>query len=191
MKEIKSNQELQDILTHDKKTYLLLWKRGSDQSDCAFRGLKKATEKFPELTILAADVSIVRDIHPAYGITSVPILLLFTGKTLKNVYKGCHDEGYFSSILEEAAFQAKIQASGKPSKNVIVYTTPTCSWCNTLKQWLRKNLVAYSEIDVSMDETAARELVRRSGQQGVPQTEINGQIVVGFDQARLKQLLEL
>jgi len=72
---------------------------------------------------------------------------------------------------------------------VTVYTTPTCSWCNALKSWLRKNRIAFREVDVSRDERMAQELVRKSGQMGVPQTEIDGQIVVGFNQARLKELL--
>jgi glutaredoxin-like YruB-family protein len=72
-----------------------------------------------------------------------------------------------------------------------VYSTPTCSWCNTLKTWLRKNNIPFTDVDVSRDQRAAEELTRRTGQQGVPQTEINGQIVVGFNQPRLKELLEL
>ncbi len=46
-------------------------------------------------------------------------------------------------------------------------------------------------MDISRDEKAAQNLVRRSGQQGVPQTDINGRIVVGFDQAKLDELLEI
>jgi len=46
-------------------------------------------------------------------------------------------------------------------------------------------------VDVSREQNAAEVLVRRSGQQGVPQTDINGQIVVGFNQQRLKELLEI
>jgi glutaredoxin-like YruB-family protein len=76
-------------------------------------------------------------------------------------------------------------------KRVTVYSTPTCSWCNTLKAWLQKNNIRYSDVDVSRDQNAAEALVRRTGQQGVPQTDINGQIVVGFNQQRLKELLEI
>ena len=47
----------------------------------------------------------------------------------------------------------------------------------------------FREVDISRDERAAQELVRRSGQMGVPQTDIDGRIVVGFDKARLDELL--
>jgi glutaredoxin len=51
--------------------------------------------------------------------------------------------------------------------------------------------VRYSDIDVSRDQKIAEDLVKRSGQQGVPQTDINGQIIVGFDQKRIDTLLGL
>jgi glutaredoxin-like YruB-family protein len=191
MKTITSLSELRDILDQHRKVYLLLWKQGSEQSECAFKAYSEASAKHPEMMAMAADVSVVNDIHPAFGINSAPSLLQFEDKELKNVWKGCHQENFFGAMFEEAVYQAKIRESGKPSKSVTVYSTPTCSWCNTLKQWLRKNHIPYSEIDVSRDERAAQELVRRSGQQGVPQTEINGQIVVGFDQTKLRQLLEI
>ena len=77
----------------------------------------------------------------------------------------------------------------KPQKNVTVYTTPTCTWCGTIKTYLRKNGIRFREVDVSVDQAAAEAMVRKSGQQGVPQTDIEGQIVVGFDKAKINRLL--
>jgi len=74
---------------------------------------------------------------------------------------------------------------------VKVYTTPACHWCHTLKDFLKNNNVEYTEIDVSRDRAAAREMIERSGQMGVPVSEINGQIVVGFDEERIKKLLDI
>jgi glutaredoxin-like YruB-family protein len=76
-------------------------------------------------------------------------------------------------------------------KNVTVYTTPTCSWCHTLKAYLQKNSIPFTDVDVSRDYRAAGELFLRTGQQGVPQTDIDGQIVIGFNQPRLNELLEI
>jgi len=173
------------------KCYILLWKSGSEQSECAISHLRAASAEHPLITVGTVNVAEVKDVHGTYGITSVPSMLVFEGEKLQNVIKGCHEESFFKAMLEEAVYQASVKEEGKPSKNVTIYTSPTCSWCGTLKQWLRKNHVHYHEIDVSRDEEAARDLVRRSGQQGVPQTDINGQIVVGFDQTKLKQLLEI
>lgn len=74
---------------------------------------------------------------------------------------------------------------------VKVYTTPACSYCQTLKEFLRENKVEFTEIDVSKDQQAAEELIRRSGQMSVPVTEIDGQMIVGFDREKLVDLLKL
>ncbi|MEZ4999996.1 MAG: glutaredoxin domain-containing protein [Bacteroidales bacterium] len=82
-------------------------------------------------------------------------------------------------------------AESSPQKRVTVYSTPTCSWCNTLKTYLKDNHIIFRDIDVSTDQKAAAEMVRRSGQQGVPQTDINGTMIVGFDRARIDRMLEI
>ena len=58
-----------------------------------------------------------------------------------------------------------------------------------LNLYLKQHKVRYTDIDVSCDQRTADELVKRSGQMGVPQTDINGEIVVGFNKARINELL--
>ena len=85
-----------------------------------------------------------------------------------------------------------VMADGtKKTRQVTVFTTPTCSWCTTLKTYLNEHQVSYREVNVASDTAQAEAMVRKSGQQGVPQTEINGQMIVGFDKARINQLLEI
>jgi len=74
---------------------------------------------------------------------------------------------------------------------VLVFTTPTCSWCTRVKAYLRQQHVSFREIDVTKDEKAARDLVRRTGQMGVPVVEIDGRPVVGFDKPQIDRLLGL
>ncbi|MCS7216919.1 MAG: glutaredoxin domain-containing protein [Candidatus Bipolaricaulaceae bacterium] len=74
---------------------------------------------------------------------------------------------------------------------VIVYTTPTCPWCQMVKRYLEARGIPYTEVDVSQNYQAALEMVRKSGQTGVPVVEIDGEIVVGFDRERIDQLLGL
>jgi glutaredoxin-like YruB-family protein len=74
---------------------------------------------------------------------------------------------------------------------VIVFSTPNCPYCNMAKRYLRERGIRFRDVDVSRDPAAARDMVRRSGQQGVPVIEINGKIVVGFDRAKINQLLGL
>jgi glutaredoxin-like YruB-family protein len=73
--------------------------------------------------------------------------------------------------------------------NVIVYTSPTCAYCTMVKEFLSQRAISFEERDVSLNSSYAQELVRNTGQMGVPVTIINGQIVVGFDRGRLEQLI--
>ncbi len=73
--------------------------------------------------------------------------------------------------------------------NVTVYSTPTCPYCHQVKAYLSQRGVEFTEYDVSVDRTAAKEMIRKSGQMGVPVITIDDQVVVGFDRARLEQLL--
>lgn len=74
---------------------------------------------------------------------------------------------------------------------VIVFSTPTCSYCNAVKSYFRQKGVKFRDVDVSRDPAAARDMVRRSGQQGVPVIDIGGKIVVGFDRPKIDSLLKL
>jgi len=75
--------------------------------------------------------------------------------------------------------------------DIKVYTTPVCPYCVLVKNFLKQNGVAFREIDVSKDKTRAAEMIRKSGQGGVPVTEIDGNIVIGYDVKKLKELLRL
>ncbi len=175
---------------HD-RVALLLYKATIESSECALKNIQSADTPKNSTEIFVADVSRVRDIHPEYKINSVPTLLIFEKGKLLNVVKGCHESMFFKALLKKDFTVSVPSGETKKLKQVTVYSTPTCSWCNTLKSWLKRNNISFRDVDISRDEKAAQDLVRRSGQQGVPQTEINGQIVVGFDQARLKSLLEI
>lgn len=73
---------------------------------------------------------------------------------------------------------------------VIVYSTPTCPYCNMAKQYLKSKNVQFEDIDVSRDYNRAMEMVRKSGQTGVPVIDFNGEIIIGFDRSRLDKLIK-
>jgi len=75
------------------------------------------------------------------------------------------------------------------AKNVKVYSTPTCPWCIRVKQFLKDNNIAFEDYDVGSDRLKADEMVKKSGQMAVPVLDIEGEIVVGFDREKIKQLL--
>ncbi len=74
---------------------------------------------------------------------------------------------------------------------IIVYSTVTWPWCTRVKDYLDSKDISYTEYDVGKDYNKAVEMVNKSGQQGVPVLDIGGQIVVGFDQGRIDELLNL
>ena len=74
-------------------------------------------------------------------------------------------------------------------KKIFVYSTPTCPHCIRLKEFLKENNIVFDSIDVSADKSKADEMVKRSGQMGVPVIDIDGEIIVGFDEGAIKQKL--
>ncbi len=72
---------------------------------------------------------------------------------------------------------------------IIVYSTPTCPYCNLVKDYLKQKGVKFEEKDVSKDREAAREMIKKSGEMGVPQIEIDGKIIVGFNRDAIDEEL--
>jgi glutaredoxin 3 len=74
---------------------------------------------------------------------------------------------------------------------VTVYSTPTCSWCQIAKEHLKTNNISFEDVDVATDMARAKEMVEKSGQYGVPVIDIDGELIIGFDRARIDSLLEI
>lgn len=83
------------------------------------------------------------------------------------------------------------QEKKRRQPRVVVFSTPTCPHCRNAKRYLRQRGVRFTDVDVSRDPRAARDMVRISGQQGVPVITINGRPIVGFDRAKIDRLLGL
>ena len=75
--------------------------------------------------------------------------------------------------------------------DVKIYTTPSCVYCRMAKELFKKNNIEYQELDVAKDLKAREEMVKKTGQLGVPVIDIDGEIVIGFDEERLKKLLDI
>lgn len=69
--------------------------------------------------------------------------------------------------------------------NITVYTTTRCPYCNMLKEFFDQNNITYQEVNVENDPNMMQKVVEATGQMGVPQTEIDGQWVIGFDPERI------
>ena len=74
-------------------------------------------------------------------------------------------------------------------KTVRVYSTPTCPYCRTAKKFLAENGIQFQDLDVSKNKEALHEMIHKSGQMGVPVIDIDGNIMVGYDEESLKEKL--
>ena len=73
--------------------------------------------------------------------------------------------------------------------NVKLYSTPTCPYCKLAKEYLAEQKVEFTSIDVSSNPAAANEMVKLSGQMGVPVIDIDGQIIVGWNKGAIEEAL--
>ncbi|MCF8332440.1 MAG: hypothetical protein K9H84_08320 [Bacteroidales bacterium] len=188
--EVQSHDQLLQLIKDYERAFVLLYKKGTQNSECALKSMKNTElPKETEAGIYAANVAEVRDIHTQYGIRSAPTLMRFENGEFKSEVKGCHDPEYYGSLIRKSLFTASDSREGKKQNRVTVYSTPACPHCNTLKSHLQHHGITFRDINVAADQQKAQELVRKTGQQGVPQAEINGQWVLGFDKPKVNRLL--
>lgn len=76
-------------------------------------------------------------------------------------------------------------------KKIKIYSTPSCVYCKMAKEFFNQNNIQFENVDVSANHEAAEEMIKKSGQMGVPVIEIDGQMVIGFDKERIVELLDL
>lgn len=79
--------------------------------------------------------------------------------------------------------------SKKKNHKIIVYSTPSCPYCQMTKQYLTQLGFEFEDVDVSKDRARAMEMVQKSGQMGVPVIDIDGHIVIGFNRPLIDKLL--
>lgn len=72
---------------------------------------------------------------------------------------------------------------------VKVYSTSSCPWCVRLKEFLKEKNIKFDNVDVGADQKAAKEMIDKSGQMGVPVIDINGKVIVGFDKEAIEKAL--
>ena len=74
---------------------------------------------------------------------------------------------------------------------VKIYSTPSCPWCARTKEFLKSHEIPFTNIDVSMNQRAAQEMIKKSGQMAVPVIEVGKEVILGYDEDRLKEVLKI
>jgi len=169
---------------------ILFFTDSSEKSKQALIVLDLFHEKHPDVGLFRVNASKVKDIHPIYGINSVPTLLTLRKGQPAEYILGIQSEDDYSRLLSGTKHVSKKEGKGQRLK-VVVYSSDGCPWCGRAKSYLRKNSIPFNEINVSRNSSAAQDIFRRSGQMGTPQIDINGHIIVGFDQPKIDRFLGL
>ncbi len=189
MVEINNTEKLKQFKRdHRGSGLLLFYSATSLLSRDARDTLREIIDETAAAPLGTVDVGKTKELHGSYGVTSVPTLLLLRKGTVVKRLEGKQSKAVYEALLAGAPAR-RSDGTEAPPLRVTVYSTPTCPHCTTVKSYLRKHRIRFRDVDVSRDVHAAEELTRRSGSTGVPQTDINGTLVVGADMARLNELL--
>jgi len=189
---LKNADELKEL----QKVYpdLLVLLFYGEFSEAAGRGLKELQElgrQREDIPVCIVDVQKVKGLHKEYGVQQVPTVLVLRKGLVTQSIEGVQSARFYEAILSGTPRADGAQVGEKKQRRIVVYSSPGCPACTTLKTYLRRHGLAFRTVDIAKDPRAAQALVRRSGQMAVPQTDIDGRLVVGFDKARLNKLLDI
>ncbi len=67
-------------------------------------------------------------------------------------------------------------------KNITIYSTPTCHFCHMAKDYMNAHNIKYTNYNVVTDLEKRKEMIDKTGQMGVPVIDIDGQVMIGFDE---------
>ena len=79
----------------------------------------------------------------------------------------------------------------RKGQKVVMYETKTCIWCEKAREFFKEHGVKYKEIDVGKNEKEAEKMIKKSGQNGTPVIEVGKEMVIGFDEDKLRKLLKI
>lgn len=179
----KVRQEHADFLV------LAFWGEFSGAAQRALAELEEFSREEDGLPVYVVDVQEVRGLHKEFGVEKVPTVLALEAGKVTRLIEGVQSARFYA-VHFSGAMPSRTQGTGQATaRSVVVYSGPGCPACGQLKTYLRRHRVAFREVNISRDPRAAEKIARRSGRMAVPQTDVNGRLVVGFDQAKLDRLL--
>jgi glutaredoxin-like YruB-family protein len=187
---IENSKHLDQVQEKNKKFFVLFFYAGfSSFAKRALTELEQFSTENKEIPVYIIDIEKVKGVHKQFGVENVPTVVALNKSKVIHTIDGVQSAQFYSRIF--AGIYSLHYKSGKKSvaHRVIVYSGPGCSACGTAKAYLRRLGVNFRDIDISRDQHAAEALVRRSGQMAVPQIDIDGHLIVGFDRAKIDQLI--
>lgn len=174
---------------HKEFLILVFYANFSSPAKRTLSEIERFSKENKQIPVYIIDVERVKGIHKQFGVENVPtVLSLRKGKVTQRI-EGVESAKFYAYIFSGIISSRYKTGRKAVSHRVIVYSGPGCPACGTAKAYLRRWGVSFRVVDISRDQHAAEMLVRRSGQMAVPQIDIDGHLVVGFDQAKIDRIL--
>jgi len=174
---------------HKEFLILVFYGNFSSVSKRALAELENFSKENKEVPIYVIDVEKVKGVHKQFGVENVPTVLALEKEKITRRIEGVESAQFYTRILYGANSLPYKSGKKAVSHRVVVYSGPGCPACGTAKAYLRRRGINFRVVDIARDQHAAERLVRRSGQMAVPQIDIDGHLIVGFDQAKIDRLL--
>lgn len=185
MKHIESKEQLELILTQESRTFIMLYRSGYKQSECAVKNADYATYAKDKISLYALNLEENSELESLFNKYKAPTLLEYQNGKLAENTEGCQTPDLYLTLFEEK------EKLIEDTQIIEIYSSPNCPWCKTLKDYLFSNNILFTDVDISLDPEAMKTLVMESGHKGVPQTKIGNQFVIGFDKNKLNALLNI
>jgi len=187
---IKDHKHLGEVQEKHKEFLIVLFYANfSSASKRALAELEQFSKENEKVAVYVIDVERVKGVHKKFGVENVPTVLALRKGEVAQRLQGVESSQFYARIFSGVNPSHYKTGKGPVSHRVIVYSGPGCPACGTAKAYLRRRGVSFREVDIARDQHAAQSLVRRSGQMAVPQIDIDGRLVVGFDQAKIDRIL--
>ena len=191
IKWIKDKEHLQQVQKENNEFLVLAFYGSFSQAaKRALNELEQFAKESEKIPVYVIDVGKVKGAHKQFDVKNVPtVLALEKGKITRRM-EGVENSRLYAQVLLGAHPSRRAKKGEKKiSHRVVVYTGSGCPACGSAKSYLRRLGVGFREVNISSDQHAAQKLAQRSGQMAVPQIDIDGHLIVGFDQAKIDRLI--
>lgn len=187
---IEDQRQLEEVQQKYKQFLVVLFYADfSSASKRALTELEQFSKDNGQVPVYVIDVEKVKGVHKQFGVKNVPTVVALRKGRVAQRLEGVESAQFYARAFSGALPSRYKKGKSRPSHRVIVYSGPGCPACGSAKAYLRRRGVSFREVDIARDQHAAQSLVRRSGQMAVPQIDIDGHLVVGFDQAKIDRIL--
>jgi len=187
---IKDHDHLAELQQKHKEFLVVLFYGAfSSASERALAELEQFSKEDGEAPMYGIDVEKVKGVHKQFGVERVPTVVALRRGKVTHRLEGVESAGFYARVLAGASPSQHKTGKGTAPRRVIVYSGPGCPACGSAKAYLRRQGISFREVDIARDQHAAQSLVRRSGQMAVPQIDIDGHLIVGFDREKIDRII--